>query len=73
MAKTITKGEAVLKTIKRGPKKGLTAEQVSERTGVKLSTVRAYLQALKADGYVSVVGTIQTKRPGRPALRYVAA
>lgn len=73
MAKTITKGEAVLKAIKRGPKRGLTAVEVSDRTGVGLATTRSYLNALKADGYIKVVGKVETGKRGRPQLQYAAA
>jgi len=73
MAKTITKSEAILKAVKRGPKKGLTAEAIADRTGVSLNTTRAYLTAFKAEGYITVAGTVTTGKRGRPALRYVAA
>lgn len=71
MAKTkITKGEAVLKAVMRGPKKGLTAVTISERTGVGLATTRSYLSALASEGYITVVGQITTGKRGRPALLY---
>jgi predicted ArsR family transcriptional regulator len=72
MAKTITKSEAILKAVKRGPKKGLTAAEIADRTGVSLATVKAYLSAFKAEGYVQVVGKVETGKRGRPALRYAA-
>ena len=65
--------QAIISTIKRGPKKGLTAVEVSERAGTQLNTTRAYLSTLKEQGEVIVVDTERTGRRGRPALRYTAA
>ena len=53
-------------------KNGITAEQVAEKTGVPLSTVRSYLTFLKQSGDVQVIDTVRTGNRGRPALLYVA-
>lgn len=73
MAKTITKNEAILKQLKRAPKRGLTAAEIADRTGINLATVKAYLSAFKSEGYATVVGKVETGKRGRPALRYTAA
>lgn len=71
MAK-ITKSQAVLKTL-TGRKRGLTAAEVAEKSGVGIATVRAYLQAFKSQGLVEVQGTVETGQRGRPAFKYIAA
>lgn len=73
MAKTLTKSEAVFKAVKRGPKRGLTALEIADRTGVGIATVRSYLQALKAQGEITVVGKVESGKRGRPQLKYIAA
>jgi predicted ArsR family transcriptional regulator len=74
MAKTkTTAADAVLKAVKRAPKKGISAKTIAERTGVKLGTVRSYLYALQTEGYIQVVDTVRTGQRGRPQLLYVSA
>lgn len=72
MARTTTKltsVEAVVKVLARGPKRGLTAEAISERAGIKLSTTRTTLSGLRGAGTVYVVGR-EDATFGRPANRY---
>ncbi len=70
MAKN-TKSQAVLKTLS-GRKRGLTALEVADKSGVKIGTVRAYIQAFKAQGLVEVQGKVETGKVGRPQFKYVA-
>lgn len=60
--------DAILRVLKRGPRKGLTAEQIAERTGKRLSSVRTIIAALKRSGDIEVVGT--EPREFRPAQLY---
>jgi len=53
-------------------KNGITAEQVAEKTGVPIGTVRSYLTFLKKQGDIQAVGSVRTGNRGRPALLYVA-
>lgn len=59
----------ITKALKRAPKKGLTAEQIAEKTNLKLNSVRPALWQLKKDGVVEVVGTLPATF-GRPANLY---
>lgn len=72
MAK-LTKTEKVLSTIKRGPARGLTAEEVAARTDFNLATVRSYIYGLQAQGSLVVCGKVESGKRGRPALRYTVA
>ena len=73
MAKTLTKSDAVYRAIPRAKRRAVTAEEVAELTGVSLATVRAYIQALKAQGTITAVAKVETGKRGRPALRYARA
>lgn len=73
MAAKKTKAQTILSAISRGPKRGLTAVELSDRTGVGIATVRAYLQQFKANGNVAVAGKVETGTVGRPQLRYIAS
>lgn len=66
----MTKTEKILSTLKRGPQKGLTAQEVALRTGFNLATVRSYIYGLQGTGAVTVCGQVSTGKRGRPALRY---
>lgn len=72
MAK-LSKYDKVFSTVKGGPKRGLTAEEVAARTGFNLATVRSYIYGLQGTGAVVVCGKVETGKRGRPALRYAAA
>lgn len=74
MAKTVTlsASDAVLRVLKRGPKKGLTAATISTRADIVLSTTRSTLYGLAGSGAVTVIGR-ETPSFGRPANLYVAA
>lgn len=63
--------DAILKTLKRGPKKGLTSAQIAERAGLKASSTRTTLWDLAQSGAVSKVGAATTGTVGRPAYLYV--
>lgn len=65
--------ETILKTLKRGPKKGLTAATIAERAGLKLSSTRTTLWDLAQTGAVSKVGKTETGTVGRPSYLYVIA
>lgn len=62
-----TAAEAILGTLKRGPKRGLTAAQIAERVGLPYTTVSRTLSELSG---VTVLGTLQTGQRGRPANIY---
>jgi DNA-binding IclR family transcriptional regulator len=68
-----TAPEAILSVLKRGPKRGLTAALIAERTGFNLSTTRTTLYSLASSGDVSVIGTTETGSRGRPANLYALA
>lgn len=70
MAKTLSKSDAVIKALK-SRKRGITAAEVAEKTGVSIGTVRAYIQALKQNGQVGIADTVRTGGVGRPANKYV--
>lgn len=72
MSKTAN-SEAILKALKRGPKKGLTAAQIAERAGLNLNSTRTALWSLKEIGAVEAVGYEQTGTVGRPSYLYVIA
>lgn len=63
--------EAILKTLKRGPKKGLTAATIAERAGLKLSSTRTTLWDLAQSGAVAKVGSTGQGTVGRPSYLYV--
>lgn len=63
--------EAILKALKRGPKKGLTAATIAERAGLKLSSTRTTLWDLAQVGTVKKVGQTETGTVGRPSYLYV--
>lgn len=56
----------------KGRKRGITAAEISQKTGVSVNTVRSYLLAFRAEGKVEVVGKVETGTRGRPALLYTA-
>lgn len=64
--------QRVESAVVRAPKRGLTATEVAARTGVAINTVKAYLQSLKGQGRVEVIGRTQTGKAGRPANLYRA-
>lgn len=72
MSKT-TNSDAILKVLKRGPRKGLTAAQIAERAGLNLNSTRTTLLSLKSEGSVSAVGATETGSVGRPSYLYVIA
>lgn len=57
----------------RGRKKPLTAREVAEKLGRKLTTTRSELAYAELDGVVKVVGTRPTGGRGRPANLYLGA
>lgn len=63
----------IVSTIKRGPKAGLTAAAIAERTGFKLNTVRGYLSNLVSSETLSIAGTLKSEGRGRPANIYKVA
>lgn len=65
--------ETILKTIKRGPRKGLTAAQIAERAKLKESSTRTILWSLSQAGAVARVGAVNTGSAGRPSYLYVVA
>jgi len=70
MARTTrTAPEAIIATLKRAPKRGLTATAISERAGINLNTVRTTIYALASSGQVTRVGR-ETPSFGRPANLY---
>jgi transcription initiation factor IIE alpha subunit len=44
------------------PERSLTAEELAQWTEIDISTVRAYLQKLREDGYVELVDISGTQR-----------
>lgn len=72
MSKT-SNSEAILKTLKRGPKKGLTAATIAERAGLKLSSTRTTLWDLRQTGAVDRIGATETGSVGRPSYLYVVS
>jgi predicted ArsR family transcriptional regulator len=68
-----TATDRVLSTLKRGPKRGLTAALIAERADLNLSTARTILWQLVKDGEATVVSKVETGERGRPANLYAAA
>jgi predicted ArsR family transcriptional regulator len=64
---------SILSTLKRGPKRGLTAAVIAERTGLKVGTTRTTLWQLVQDGTAVVTDTYRDGRRGRPEYLYLAA
>lgn len=62
----------ILALLKRGPKRGLTAADISSRAELNLNTTRTVLWALAQAGDVTVVST-DAPPIGRPANRYAPA
>lgn len=62
--------DAILKVLKRGPKRGLTAAEIADRAGLNLNSTRTALWGLKADGSVSAAGKTETGEVGRPSYLY---
>lgn len=73
LKKTRTAPEVILSVLKRGPKRGLTADVIAERSGLKLGTTRTTLWQLVQDGSAVVTDTYRDGRRGRPANLYLAA
>lgn len=67
MAKQKKNGSArILAVLAKGPKKGLTREQIATRAKLNVNSTGPYLSSLKASGQVQVVGKIETGQRGRP-------
>ena len=66
MKKSLT--DTIRSVLKRGPRRGLTAEVVAQRAGTKLSSTRTTLSALVSAGEAAIVGT--ESRQYRPANLY---
>lgn len=70
MARTTTTApEAIIKTLRRGPKKGLTAATIADRAGLNINTTRTTLGTLVAQSTVAHIGR-ETPSFGRPANLY---
>lgn len=69
---TKTASERIINTLKRGPKRGLSARAISERADINLNTTRTTLGALAGEGQVTVVGQ-EEPTFGRPANLYAFA
>lgn len=68
----MTQVVTIQKTLKKGPKRGLTAAEVAARTGINLNSVRATLWTLQSDGSITVAGTVPASTGyGRPSNRYL--
>lgn len=67
-----TNTETILKALK-GRKRGLTAAQIADKTGLKASSTRTALYELNASGAVSRIGSQKADGRGRPAYLYVTA
>lgn len=67
MAKKLTNKQKVLRALWGKP---LTAYEVGKRTKLGLWAARDALYALKEEGKVTVVGTRQENRLGRPSYEY---
>lgn len=68
-----TATDRVISTLKRGPKRGLSAALIAERAELNLSTTRTVLWQLVKDGNAAVVSKVETGERGRPANLYAAA
>lgn len=64
--------ERITSVLKRGPRKGLTAEIVAARAEANLNTTRTILWSLTTSGTATVVGT-ESREFGRPANLYALA
>ena len=64
--------DRILSVLRRGPRRGLTAVEVSTRAELNLNTTRTTLWGLQGLGAVEVIGTTEPTR-GRPANRYALA
>ena len=76
MARTTTPrpaNERILSVLRRGPKRGLTAETIAERAGLNLNTTRTVLWSLTSSESVVTVGTTSPTGSGRPANLYALA
>lgn len=61
--------EAILSTLRRGPRRGLTAATIADRAGLNLNTTRSTLYSLTSDATVTQIGR-ETPSFGRPANLY---
>ena len=66
MKKSLT--DQIRSVLRRGPRRGLTAETVAQRAGTKLSSTRTTLSSLVSAGEAAIVGT--ESRQFRPANLY---
>ena len=73
MSKTTTVDQAILKALKRAPKKGLTAAQIAERAGLKVTSTRTTLSLLVSSKAVNRIGATAPDGAGRPGYLYVIA
>lgn len=64
-----TAPEAIVKVLRRGPKRGLTAAAIADRASLNINTTRTTLGTLVAQGTVAYVGR-ETPSFGRPANLY---
>ena len=64
--------DTILAVLKRGPKRGLTAADISSRTDLNINTTRTVLWSLQQAEQITVVSTLAGDR-GRPANRYALA
>lgn len=64
-----TAPEAIIATLKRAPKRGLTADVIADRAGLNLNTTRTTLGTLVSAQSVSLIGR-ETPSFGRPANLY---
>jgi response regulator of citrate/malate metabolism len=71
MANNATALAKVRGALRRRPKQGLTAQEISTLTGVNPNTVGVYLSALKGTGQARIVGQ-EASTGGRPRNRYAA-
>lgn len=71
MARNTTALAQVRAALRRRPKQGLTAQEISTITGVNPNTVGVYLSALKGHGEARIVGK-EASTGGRPRNRYAA-
>lgn len=65
-----TASDRILTALRKGPRRGLTAAEISNRTELPLNTVRSTLYSLATAGTVSKLGTLQTGTAGRPSNIY---
>lgn len=67
-----TASDKILALLSRGPKRGLTAADISSRAELNLNTTRTALWALQQAGYVTAISTAPPLI-GRPMNRYALA